>query len=297
MADDQKFISDLQSGSADVRFAAWRAAGEVTPGVLPQVGKLAASPTPGIAKAAREALTTMTHAVGKDPSTPNRAGVVKGLLELSGASYALDVRAHALRLLSGIAGDDAIPVIAKLMTSPELREEAIYCLERIPTAAAIAAIAASYTGAKDEFKPRILAALGHRRAAEGLPLCLEAMKSTNAELALAGLKAYGRIGKKPAVAPRIPDAKTLTPWQATEHADSLLRYADAQARAGNPAEAMRIYKTALDRSEEHYQCAAVIGLAKLGTADAAAAILPKLKSANARVRITARHAWQSMARA
>lgn len=297
MADDQKFISDLQSGNADVRFAAWRIAGDVTPAVIPQVGKLASSPTPGIAKAAREALTTMTHAVGKDPAAPNRAGVVKGLLELTGASYALDVRAHALRLLSGIAGDDSVPAIAKLMTSPDLHEEAIYCLERIPTAAAIAAIGAAYKNAKEDFKPRILAALGHRRAAEGLPLCVDAMKSANAELALAGLKAYGRIGKKPAVAPLIPDVKTLTPWQATEHADSLLRYADSQALAGNAAEAMRLYKTALDRSEEHYQCAGVIGLAKLGTADAAAAILPKLKSANARVRITAQQSWQAMSKA
>lgn len=297
MADDQKFISDLQSSSADVRFSAWRAAGDVSPVVIPQVGKLAASTTPGIAKAAREALTTLTHAVGKDPAAPNRAGVVKGLLELSGGAYALDVRAHALRLLSGVASDDAIPAIAKLLSSAELREEAIYCLERIPTAAAIGAIAASYAAAKEDFKPRILAALGHRRAAEGVPLCVEAMKSANAELALAGLKAYGRIGKKAAVAPRIPDAKTLTPWQATEHADSLLRFADAQARAGNSADAVRLYKGALDRSEEHYQCAAVIGLAKLGTAEAAAAILPKLKSASSKVRITAQQAWGTMAKA
>jgi HEAT repeat protein len=297
MADDQKFISDLQSSSADVRFAAWRAAGEASPAVIPQAGKLAASTTPGIAKAAREALTTLTHAVGKEPAAPNRAGVVKGLLELTGAAYALDVRAHALRLLSGIAGEDAIPAIVKLMTSAELREEAVYCLERIPAQAAIAAIAASYAGAAAEFKPRILAALGHRRAAEGVPLCVEAMKSPNAELALAGLKAYGRIGRKPAVAPRIPDAKMLTPWQAAEHTDSLLRYADAQAGAGNAPEAMRIFKATLDRTEEHYQCAAVIGLAKLGTAEAAAAILPKLKSDNARVRITARQAWQLMAKA
>jgi HEAT repeat protein len=238
----------------------------------------------------------MTHAVGKDPAAPKRAGVVKGLIDLTGASYALDVRAHALRLLSGVASDDAIPAIAKLMTSPDLREEAIYCLERIPTAPAIVAIAASYAGAKDDFKPRILAALGHRRATEGLPLCVEAMKSANVDIALAGLKAYGRIGKKPAVAARIPDAKALTPWQATEHADSPLRYADAQAKAGNAADAMRLYKGALDRPEEHYQCAAVIGLAKLGSAEASAAILPKLQSANTRVRITAQQAWRSMAK-
>jgi hypothetical protein len=124
---------------------------------------------------------------------------------------------------------------------------------------------------------------------------MEAMRAPNKEIAVAGVKAFGRIGKKPAGALRTPDEKALSDWQRIDQIDSLLRYADAQAKEGNAAEAMRVYKTALDRPEEHWQCAAILGIAKIGTPDAASAIFPKLKSANPKVRITAGKAWKSIA--
>jgi hypothetical protein len=77
--------------------------------------------------------------------------------------------------------------------------------------------------------------------------------------------------------------------------DSTLRYADLQAKEGDAAEALRLYKIALDRPEPHWQCAAVIGLARMNTPDAALAIFPKLKSDNRTVRITAENAWKRMA--
>jgi len=295
MADDQQFLTDIQSDNADVRFAAWRRAGEVSPAVIPQLGKQAGSDNPGMAKAAREALTTMTHSVGKDPAAANRAAVVKGLLDLAGAGSAPSVRVHAIRMLSDIAGEDSAPAIAKWIQTPELAEEVAFCLERIPGNAPIKALMAAYKDAKDEFKPRILAGLGHRRAAEAVGLCVEAMRSPNRDIAVAGVKAFGRIGRKPASAPRYPDTKAMSEWQRIDQQDGLLRYADAQAKEGSVAEAIGVYKSALARPEEHWQCAAVIGLAKIGTAEAAAVILPKLKSDNPKVRITAENAWKSMA--
>jgi len=290
MQDGQKFLGEIQSDSADVRFAAWRQAASAPPAVIPALGRLAASEKPGVAKAAREALTTMTHAVGKDAAAPNRAAVVKGLTELTGAGSALPVRVLALRLLSGVAGEDSVPAIAKWMGSPELREEAVYCLERIPGKASEQAILASYRTAADEFKPRILAALGHRQAKEAAGLCAEEARSSKTEIAVAAAKALGRIGQ--AVAS--PSPAGLNDWQKTEWMDSVLRAADAQAKQGNTAEAVRLYKAALERPEEHFQCAGVIGLAKLRTAEAATAILPLTKSANRTVRITAENAWKSM---
>ncbi|HXB67208.1 MAG TPA: hypothetical protein VNY05_03145 [Candidatus Acidoferrales bacterium] len=296
MADDQKFLADIQSGSADTRFAAWRQAGDVSPAVIPQLGKLAANPA-GAGKAAREALTTMVHAVGKDPASANRAGVVKGLVEISGPGYPLPVRVHALRLLSDVAGEDAVPAIAKWIGGAELREEVAYCLERIPGDASNKALMAAYKDAPDDFKPRILAALGHRRAQSAVSLCLEAMRSPNKDIAVMGVRAFGRIGRKPATAPRYPDMKAFSDTQVVDVIDGMLRYADAQVQVkeGNMAEALVIYKQALERPQEHWQCAAVIGLARIGSADAAAAILPKLKSDNRKVRITAENAWKSMA--
>ncbi len=295
MPSDQEFLAAIQSENADARFAAWRQAGGASPAVIPQLGRLAASENPGVAKAAREALTTMAHSVGKQTTAVNRAGVVKGLLDLIAADYALPVRAHAFRLLSTVADPDSVPALSTSIRNPELREEAVFCLERIPGAASLNALIASYKEAPDEFKPRLLASLGHRRAAEAVGLCVAAMRSPNKEIAVAALKAFGRIGKKPASLLRYPDTKTLSDWQRIEHMDSLLRYAEAQAKDGNATEAIAIYRSALERPEEHFQCAAIIGLARTNTPEAAAAILPKLKSADPKVRITAQNAWRSMA--
>jgi HEAT repeat protein len=294
MADDQKFLADIKSDSADTRFAAWRQAGEASPAVIPQLGRLAANQT-GVGKAAREALTSMVHSVGKDPASANRAGVVKGLAAISGPDYELPVRVHAVRLLSNVASEDAVPAIAKWIGGAELREEVVYCLERIPGDASSKALIAAYKDAPDDFKPRILAALGHRRAQSAVSLCLEAMRSPNKDIAVMGVRAFGRIGKKPATAPRYPDMTALSGTQIADVIDGMLRYADAQVKEGNMAEAMAVYKSALERPQEHWQCAAVIGLARIGSADAAAAILPKLKSDNRKVRITAEEAWKSMA--
>ena len=128
--DDQTFLRDIQSADATVRFAAWRQAATVTTAVIPQLGKLTMDDK-GIGKAAREALAIMVHAVGKAPTAPNRAAVVKSLLDLAGGSE-LAVRIYALRLLSNIAGEDSVPAIARHLQSAELAEEAVFCLERIP---------------------------------------------------------------------------------------------------------------------------------------------------------------------
>ena len=291
--DTRKFLNDIQSNDADARFNAWRAAGDVDPVVIGDLGKLAGSSTPGIARAAREALTTMTHSVGKNLNAPNREAVVKGLLSLNNA--ALPVRIHALRLLSNIAGEDAVGPIAKDIDNPDLREEVVYCLERIPGDASMEALLQAYPQAKDDFKPRILAAFGHRRYAKAAAVCTMASQSKDSAIAVAGLKAAARIGLSSA--PPQPVMEGLTETQKTEVIDSRLRIADAQARAGNKPAALNMYKALLERPEEHFQCAAIVGIAKLGTADAAALILPRTKSSNRNVRITAQNAWKGMATA
>jgi len=297
MPDKDQFLSQIQSDNPEVRFAAWRAAGEMGAEVIPELGRLSASPNPGVAKAAREALSTIVHSVGKEAGGARRAEVVKQLLGLAGDGYAQPVRVFALRRLSLIAGEDAVPAIAKYLQDPDLREEAVYCLERIPGSATIKALLTAYKEVKADFQPRILAALGHRRAEEAAPLAQEAMRSANKEIALAGIKAFARIAKKPPAAPKFPEPAGLTEWQKVDRLDSMLRYADEQARQGNLAEAMRLYKIALERPEEHWQCAAVIGIAKMGTPEAAATIFPKLKSGHRTVRLIVRQAWEAMAKA
>ena len=284
---NDKLLADIQSDDKDVRFAAWRAAGDADPSAIAALSKLVdLKDKPGVAKAAREAIITMTHSVGKDTAHPKRAAVNKELLAVATADTSSNAaRIHCLRLLSNIAPEASVPALAKLLANADLQEEAIYAIERIPGVASNKALTAAYRPAKDDFKPRILGALGHRRAEDAVPLCLEAMRSTNETIAIAGARAFGRIGKKVAT----------VNWPKTVEPDSILRYADGLRDSGNAADALRVYKTMLARTEEHLQCAAIVGIARMGSPEAAAAIHPMLKNSNARVRITAQQAWRRMA--
>ena len=226
-----------------------------------------------------------------------RQAVVKELLSLLDPERHEDEQVMALRQLSRIATVDAVPAIAELAPDPKLREEVVFCLERIPGKTSEEALLGALASASDDFKPRILAALGHRQADEAMGACLEAMKSSDATIAMAGMKAAARIGGRTGAEMELPDFDALSEWQKIEFTDSLLRYADAQVEKGNPNGAWPIYRQTLDREEEHLQCAAIVGIAKIGTAEAAAAIFPKLQSGNNTVRITAKQAWERMSSA
>ncbi len=272
-----EFLAAIRGSDIEKRFAAWRGAGDMDASVVADLVDLSGNPDPGVAKAAGEALTTMTHAVGKNPSDPKRAPLAKAL--------AAKPTALTLRLLSNIGGDAEVPEIAKSLGSAALREEAIFALERIPGTLAEDAIVAAYASATDDFKPRILYALGHRGVKKAGPIAARAMASPKPEIKAAGEWALGRIGPvgTASVMPNDPHAQ--------------LRYIEGLLAQGNKTLATALYKKLLERPEEHLQCAALVGLGKVGTAEAAQAVFPKLKSAERKVRITAQQVWAKFAAA
>jgi HEAT repeat protein len=292
-----KFLADIRNANADVRYGAWSRAGEMDPEVIPQLGALLTAEQPGVRKAAGEALKNIVHSVGKEPGGARRAEVVRQLIALTANGQPAWVRTVALRHLSLIGGDETVPVAAKLLNNGELQEEAAFCLERIPGSVSTAALMTALPQAGDAFKPRILAALGHRRAEEAADLCAAAIASKDNDIAMAGMKATARIGKKPRIAVKQPNYDSLSGWQKVEYTDSILRFADDQVRRGSTQDAVKHYRDFLNRPEEHLQCAAIIGLSKTNTPEAASLIFTKLKSDNNNVRITAAKAWAAMAKA
>jgi hypothetical protein len=296
MPDRESFLRDLKGNDIDARFVAWRSAAEMDASVIPELAQLAGTGSPGVVKAALGALTTLVHSVGKQSGAEKRKAVVKELLSVAGGQHSDALKAEALRLLSLVAGDDSVPAIARWLDEVALFEEVVFCLERIPGQASIKALAAAYPKASDESKARILAALGHRRAEEGVALCVRAMASPNKDLATAAMKAFGRIGKRPAAPAPTPASTGLGRWQVIDRLDAMLRWADSQAEQGNHTEAMRIYRRMLDQ-EPHWQCAALIGIGRIATPEAATEIFPKLSSKDRTVRITAEKAWRDIAAA
>jgi HEAT repeat protein len=292
----EKFLKDIQDSNADVRYAAWIRTGEMDPEVIPELGKLASTGAPGVKRAAEEALKNAVHSVGKDPAAAKRPAVVKQLITLTADGHAAWTRTIALRHLSLIGGDETVSAAAKLLRNAELQEEAVFCLERIPGKASTEALMAALPDVSDAFKPRVLAALGHRGDEQATDLCARAMQSTNKDVAIAGMKALARIGKKPSFEVKPPAFDSLDSWQKVEFTDSVLRYADEQVRRGNPGHAIETLQGMLKRPEEHLQCAAIIGLSKANTPEAAAMISTKLHDENNTVRITAAKARAAMAK-
>lgn len=268
------FLKAIAGSDIEARFAAWRSAAAQPITVMPELIALARSSDPGVAKAAAEALTTLVHGCEK-AGLERRRSAVNLLLNAPSAL--------TLRLASLVADEPSAALVAQRLGDATLREEAIYCLERIPGAGVDRLLIEAYPKAAVDFQPRILAALGHRKSEAGAALCASAMSSPNAEIAQAGARAYGRIGKAAGGVFRDLD-------------DSQLRFADAQAAAGNVSAAIEIYKLYLIRPEEHWQCAGIVGLGKIANPVAISAILPMLKSTNARVRITAKKTWEEIAR-
>jgi|SRR5581483_1839093 len=292
----EKFLKEIQDANADVRFGAWTRTGEMDPEVIPELAKLLTTAAPGVRRAAEEALKNMVHAVGKDPAAAKCAPVVGQFIALTADGHPTWVRTIALRHLSLIGGDETVPAAAKLLRNAELQEEAVFCLERIPGHAATQALMAALPDVSDAFKPRVLAALGHRRADEAADVCARALLSPNLDVSVAAVKAIGRIGKKPSGDIKLPKEDSLSEWQKTEFADSVLRYAEGQVERGNADEAVKIYKDVLQRPQEHLQCAALIGLGKANTPQAAALIFTRLHDRNRTVRITAGKVWTAMAK-
>jgi len=294
--ESEKFLSDVRANDAEVRYTAWMRAGEIDPEVIAQLGRLLVAEEPGVRKAADESLKKMVHGVGKQAGGARRAAVIRELIKLTTDGQAAWTRTLALRHLSLIGGDETVPAAAALLSNSELQEEAVFCLERIPGATATRALMTALPKVSDSFKPRILAALGHRRAEEATDICARSLDSPNIDIVMAGLKAWARIGRKPSFNVKAPNYDSLTAWQKIEFADSALRYADDQVHRGNRDDAIRYYRDFLNRPEEHLQCAAIIGLSKTGTPEAAGLIFTKLKSPNEKVRITAAKAWAAMAK-
>ncbi|MFB3785904.1 MAG: HEAT repeat domain-containing protein [bacterium] len=276
----EEFLARVQNPSNDVKFAAWKVAGQQDPSVIGPLSKLAITEDPAVAKAAEECLNKIVHSVGKDKGDPKRKAVSQQLQKLlDGGPDSL--RVYALRAFSLIGDDDVVPVIAPWLEKEEMREEAVYALERIPGSVSAKALVDALAQAPRDFKPRIIAALGHRKIEEAVgPLCA-IMGGSDTDLAIDAMKALARIGKEVPEGTDVPEFDSLSPRQKAAFVDSWLRYTDAQVKNGNLEAAAALYGFFFtadqpEQIEEHYHCAAIVGMSKIGNAGAVEKIASRL---------------------
>ena len=159
-ADLTAFLEKIQSPDDRIRVTAWQSAGPQGAAAIAPLGALAASHDKGTARAATQALETITHAAAKNPRA--RAAIAEELLKIARSDRPRMVRANAIYLIGFCGESKIVPGLAHLLTDPILREDARLALERIPGSASLNALEHAEKSAPPDFKPNLAQSLHNR---------------------------------------------------------------------------------------------------------------------------------------
>ncbi len=291
----KEFIGKIQNENADVRYAAWRSAGPMGAPAVAPLGELVASENRGVAKAASEALKTIAHHASRPGAAAERKAVSAELVKLLAADKPFITRVRALELLALTADDEFVPPIARLLDDEKLREDARRALERIPGRASVQALVEALSKVPENFRPFVIHSLGQKNAVEALDTLVTCAESSNKPIAVAAYDAISRIDGLPTRRPQPAVGwEELSEREKVVVADAFLRFADRRVASGDTEMAAGIYRAVLARATgEHYKCAGLIGLAKIGSASVVEMMVPCLTDESPAVRRVAEEALVS----
>jgi type 1 glutamine amidotransferase len=186
-----------------------------------------------------------------------RDALSKGLAAVAGNPQATaEGRALACRKLSLVGTDNAVPVLAKLVSDKALGNWARYALARIPGSAADTALVEALNRTSGQDRLAVVALVGQRGAKSGAA-ALAALVTSDSAVAVAAAEALGRIGAVDALA-RLQSRVDGNVRLAVDRA--VLDCGESARAAGDSAAAGRAYALlASARTAAHVRAAAYYG--------------------------------------
>jgi HEAT repeat protein len=162
------------------------------------------------------------------------------------------------RKLSLIGSTQCVPTVAALLTDEKLSHMGRYALERIPDAAAVAAMRDALPKVKGKLKVGVINSLGVRRDAKSTDALVALLDAKDKQVAAAAAAALGAIGTP-------ESAKALKDFEAPDElslavADAQLACAEQLLEDGKKVEATAIYKSLTKSEHKHVQVAARRGM-------------------------------------
>lgn len=263
------FINKIKSEDVWEQYEGWLWADDIGYEALPELGKVFAEGDQRLQRAASESMDKIVHSVGADPDDSRRKDVIAELVKFT-QSDSQDLKTYGIRALSYVGDEQVIQKITPFLKDPDLREEAVFTLERIPGEAPNVTLVAALNEADDDFKPRIIYALGRRKVENAVKQLTNYLDHENDEIAIRAFEAIANIGIKPDEMNIDPDR--FKGRHRTMLGDNWLRLADAQAAKGKHDDAIEMINRVLSIDEEeageHFYCAAIISLGKIGNSKA-----------------------------
>lgn len=219
----------------------------------------------------RQGLAAVQALVSAAATEAARGELAAALAAELGSDATADAKRFVCAQLSLVAGDAEVPALAACLRDKELAHAARAALERIPGAAASAALRAALAGAQGPELAGIINSLGIRRDAEAVKAIAPFLGDARIEVVESALDALGNIGTAESAAALDAAGKTLRSRFMPLRAEALLACAERLAAAGGAAqaEAIRRELAAATDLPEHVRTGALLAL--LGTESAGAA--------------------------
>lgn len=151
-------VAKIKSPDDAVRGPAWQGAGPAGAAAVVPLAGVMTDANFEIARAAKRAIEKIVRYAGRPGADKERKAVETELIKLL-KDPAVDVRRHALWMLSEIGDDHAVEPMAALLTDAGAREDARCALQRIPGRQSAAALRKAMGTAPEEFKYALADAL------------------------------------------------------------------------------------------------------------------------------------------
>ncbi|HUW61248.1 MAG TPA: HEAT repeat domain-containing protein [Candidatus Bathyarchaeia archaeon] len=231
--------------------------------------------------ASRESLTVVADAVRDSQANPGqRKALVEKLVAILGSGATLEGKDFACRQLSIAGGDEAVPALAKLLTSPDTSNMARYALERIPGPAADKALVDALKGTSGLVQVGIINSLGMRHAESAVKPLGQLAKGEDAPAAEAACAALAKIANPDAVKALDAAKKPAGSPSHAAWADAWLAAADNVA-ARDKKEAAKMFAQLGDPAEaEQVRVAAFVGKVNALGPDALPEVLEAMKGSD-----------------
>jgi HEAT repeat protein len=194
--------------------------------------------------AALTLLVSLAHAedeVIDKPKPTTEAGWIEQLK--TGEDFA--AKSEACRALHRLGTAEAVPVLAGLLTDPELSSWARFALEPIPSDTADHALLAALPDASTDLKAGIATSLGVRKVKAAVPPLTELLSHKDAAVAEAAAGALGRIGTSEAISALQAVESAPDTNLGVAVSEALLAAAEMHRKNGDAVTAVNIYHTAL----------------------------------------------------
>jgi hypothetical protein len=160
----ESLLRDIQSTDDTTRAAARDHAGTVGAAAVEPLAEIACTGEMEIARAANRAIQNIVYHAGRPGAEAEARAVSVELLKLLDDSRPLQFRRDVLWMTWQIAGEEAAPPVAALLSHADLGEDARMALERLPGEQATKALQTALAAADEADKP----ALAHSLRVRGV---------------------------------------------------------------------------------------------------------------------------------